>query len=104
MMLGCTANDTTHTTHTTQIFDKLCTVFGQDIWDALFLRAVADSRLPRNALRLGLHFIAALVYVDILFTPPVPRVSCHVRMCRACRWSYVARGAWRVSCNQVLAP
>lgn len=46
-----------------EIFDKLCTVFGQDIWDALFLRAVADSRLPRNALRLGLHFIAALVYV-----------------------------------------
>jgi hypothetical protein len=90
-----------------QIFDKLCTVFGQDIWDALFLRAVADSRLPRNALRLGLHFIAALVYVDIPFcTPPptaavsVPRVSCRAMFVCAARVVPCSH-APRVSCRGV---
>lgn len=53
-----------------QVFDKLCTVFGQDIWDALFLRTMTDSNMPRNTINLFLHFIAALIYVDILFCEP----------------------------------
>ncbi len=53
-----------------KIFDRLCCVFGQDIWDALFLCSIADTRVASNKLRLFSHFIAALLYVDILIFLP----------------------------------
>jgi hypothetical protein len=48
-------------------------VFGQDIWDSLYLRAaqgsypasVPDNRNAARALSLSLHFFAALCYVMI---------------------------------------